>query len=54
MLSAIKMLAVAAVVAVSVSSAFASVKSQADQWVGPSASPGISTDRNSIVEETGN
>jgi hypothetical protein len=56
MLNAIRMLAVAAVVAASVSSAFAAVTSHADrgQWVGSSASYGISTDRNSMVDETGN
>jgi hypothetical protein len=56
MLNAIKMLAVAAVVATSVSSAFAAVKSDADrgQWVGPSTSYDTSSDRNSMVETTGN
>jgi len=56
MLNAIKMLAIAAVVAASASSAFAAVKSQADrgQWVGPSATYDTSGDRNSMVETTGN
>jgi hypothetical protein len=56
MLNAIKMLTVAVVVAASVSSAFAAVTSHADrgQGVGSSASYGASTNRDSIVEETGN
>lgn len=56
MLNAIKMLAVAVVVATSVSSAFAAVAFHADrgQSIGSSAPYGLSTDRNSIVEETGN
>ena len=56
MLNVIKMLAVAAVVATSVSSAFAAVTSHADrgQLVGSSTPYSISTDRNAIVEQTGN
>jgi hypothetical protein len=54
MLNAIKMLAVAVVVATSVSSAFAATHADRGQWVGQSASYSTPTDRNSIVEETGN
>jgi hypothetical protein len=54
MLNAIKMLAVAVVVAASVSSAFAASHADRGQWVGSSASYNTSTDRNSLVQDTGN
>jgi hypothetical protein len=53
MLNTIKMLAVAVVVAASVSSAFAAPHADRGQGVGQSASY-TWADRNSIVEETGN
>jgi hypothetical protein len=54
MLNTIKMLAVAVVVAASVSSAFAAPQSYRGEWVGQSASYNTSTDRNAMVEQTGN
>jgi hypothetical protein len=56
MLNAIKMLAVTAVVAASVSSAFAAVTSRADSgpWVGSSVSYSNTTDRDSMVKDIGN
>jgi hypothetical protein len=56
MLNAIKMVAIAVVVAASASSAFAAVRSHADrgQSVESSAPYNSPTDRDSIVEQTGN
>jgi hypothetical protein len=56
MLKAIKMLAVAAAFVVSASSAFAAVTYHRDngQWLQSNSSYGISTDRDSMVEQTGN
>jgi hypothetical protein len=53
MLNAIKMLAVAVVVAASVSSAFAAPHSDRGEWAGQT-SYNTSTDRNAMVEQTGN